>query len=86
MEQVEARKFGARSVHYQGPTVFGRATDSSVTWYVPKPEWQALLANPDPHQIHAQGYDYFYFGIDYWNQLTPQQQAALAATVCQEII
>jgi hypothetical protein len=62
---------------YQGPTIFGRATDSSVTWYVPKPEWQALLANPDPHQIHAQGYDYFYFGIDYWNQLTPQQQAAL---------
>jgi hypothetical protein len=62
---------------YQGPTIFGRATDSSVTWYVPKPEWQALLANPDPHQIYAQGYDYFYFGIDYWNQLTPQQQAAL---------
>ena len=62
---------------YQGPTVFGRATDSSVTWYVPKPEWEALLGNPDPHQIHAQGYDYFYFGIDYWNQLTPRQQAAL---------
>ena len=62
---------------YQGPTIFGRATDSSVTWYVPKPEWQALLANPDPQQIHAQGYDYFYFGIDYWNQLTLQQQAAL---------
>ena len=62
---------------YQGPTIFGRATDSSVTWYLPKPEWQALLANPDPRQIHAQGYDYFYFGIDYWNQLTPQQQVAL---------
>jgi hypothetical protein len=62
---------------YQGPTIFGRATDSSVTWYAPKPEWQALLANPDPHQIYAEGYDYFYFGIDYWNQLTPQQQAAL---------
>ena len=62
---------------YQGPTVFGRATDSSVTWYVPKPAWEALLANPDPRQIHEQGYDYFYFGIDYWNQLTPQQQAAL---------
>jgi len=62
---------------YQGPTVFGRPTNSSVTWYVPKPEWQALIANPDPRQIHAQGYDYFYFGIDYWNQLTPGQQAAL---------
>jgi hypothetical protein len=62
---------------YQGPTIFGRATDSSVTWYVPKPEWHALLANPDPRQIHAQGYDYFYFGIDYWNQLTSQQQVAL---------
>jgi hypothetical protein len=62
---------------YQGPTVFGRATDSSVTWYVTKPEWQALLANPDPRQIHGQGYDYFYFGIDYWNRLTPQQQGVL---------
>ena len=62
---------------YQGPTIFGRATDSAVTWYVPKPEWQALIADPDPHQIRAEGYDYFYFGIDYWNQLTPQQQAAL---------
>ena len=62
---------------YQGPTIFGRATDSSVTWYVTRPEWEALLANPDPRQIHAQGYDYFYFGIDYWSQLTPVQQAVL---------
>ncbi len=62
---------------YQSPTIFGRATDSSVTWYAPNPEWQALIADPDPRQIHAQGYDYFYFGIDYWNQLTLQQQAAL---------
>ncbi len=70
---------------YQGPTIFGRATDSSVTWYLPKPEWQALLANPDPRQIHAQGYDYFYFGIDYWNQLTPQQQAALQQTCVRKL-
>jgi hypothetical protein len=70
---------------YQGPTIFGRATDSSVTWYVPKPEWQALLANPDPYQIHAQGYDYFYFGIDYWNQLTPQQQAALQQSCVKKL-
>jgi len=62
---------------YQGPTVFGRANDSSVTWYVTKPEWQALIDNPDPRQIRAQGYDYFYFGIDYWSRLTPQQQTAL---------
>jgi hypothetical protein len=70
---------------YQGPTIFGRATDSSVTWYVPKPEWQALLANPDPHQIRAQGYDYFYFGIDYWSQLTPQQQAALQQSCVKKL-
>ena len=70
---------------YQGPTIFGRATDSSITWYVPKPEWQALLANPDPHQIHEQGYDYFYFGIDYWNQLRPQQQAALQQSCVKKL-
>ncbi len=70
---------------YQGPTVFGRPTDSSVTWYVPKPEWQALLDNPDPGQIHAEGYDYFYFGLDYWDKLSVQAQALLDQPCVKEL-
>jgi hypothetical protein len=62
---------------FRAPTVFGRFTNSSPTWYLQSPDWQALAAGPDPYKIRAAGFDYMYFDIDYWNGLAPAQQSAL---------
>lgn len=61
----------------RGVIVFGRPTRSHLTWYLEKPEWQALIANPDPYRLQAAGFDYLYFGIAYWEDLSPQAQSAL---------
>ncbi|HEX2696294.1 MAG TPA: hypothetical protein VHM28_01210 [Anaerolineales bacterium] len=63
---------------FRTPTVFGRFTNSSPTWYLQSLAWEALVADPDPFKIHAAGFDYMYFDIDYWNKLTSSQQTALA--------
>jgi hypothetical protein len=47
-------------------TVFGRPTDSALTWYEARPEFVALSDSPDPYQIHAAGYDYMYYNASYW--------------------
>ena len=57
-------------------TVFGRATDAMTSWS-PKPEWAALADNPDPRALHAAGYDYVYFGIEYWDELSKDNQSGL---------
>jgi len=61
----------------RAPTVFGRSTDAYLTWYEPKPEWQALVAAPDPYQLRSAGFDYVYYDIRYWESLTSQTQALL---------
>ncbi|KAF0109315.1 MAG: hypothetical protein FD146_359 [Anaerolineaceae bacterium] len=61
----------------RAPTVFGRFTDAYLTWYDPKPEWQVLVAAPDPYQLNAAGFDYAYYDIRYWESLTPQAQKLL---------
>lgn len=63
---------------FRAPTVFGRFTKSSPTWYLQSPEWEALAADPDPFKMRAAGFAYMYFDIDYWNSLTAVQQSALA--------
>lgn len=57
-------------------TVFGRATDAMISW-TPKDEWAALADNPDPRALHAAGYDYVYFGIEYWDELSKDNQKGL---------
>jgi hypothetical protein len=47
-------------VPYRAPTLLGRYTDSSVTWYAIKPEWKKLFLNPLPGDAHAYGFDYAY--------------------------
>ncbi len=47
-------------------TIFGRVTNSSLTFYQSKPEFVALSKSPDPYQIHAAGYDYMYYNYFYW--------------------
>lgn len=70
---------------FRAPTVFGRFTNSSPTWYVQSPEWQALVNDPDPLKIRAAGFDYMYFDSDYWNILTPAQQSALKNSCVRQV-
>ena len=49
-------------------TVFGRQADALVEWGVYTSEYQALLENPDPYQLHAAGYDYIYADKEYWKE------------------
>jgi len=65
-------------------TIFGRATDAMVSW-TPKPAWVALADNPDPHMLHAAGYNYIYFGIEYWENLTKDNQNGLQ-DACVKIV
>jgi hypothetical protein len=47
-------------------TVFGRPTDSALTWYSAKPEYTALADAPDPYQVRAAGFEYMYYNGSYW--------------------
>ena len=72
-------------VVFRAPTVFGRFTDSSPSWYARDPGWQSLAAAPDPRAIHAAGFDYMYFDKDYWDNLSAAQQAALSASCIRQV-
>jgi hypothetical protein len=50
----------------RAPTIFGRQADSIINWGVNKPEYLALLDNPDPYQLNAAGYSYIYADKEYW--------------------
>ena len=65
-------------------TIFGRATDAMTSWS-PKPEWAALADNPDPRALHTAGYDYVYFGIEYWDKLSKDNQSGLQ-DVCVKVV
>ncbi len=72
-------------VVYRAPTVFGRFTNSSPSWYTRTDAWQALIDAPDPYRVRAQGFGYMYFDSDYWNGLSAAQQLALGAPCVHQI-
>jgi len=41
------------------------------------PEWQALVESPDLYKVQAAGFDYIYYDIKYWENLSTQSQALL---------
>jgi hypothetical protein len=56
----------------RAPTVLGRATDSSVSWYENKPGWSALNEQPVPAALRSAGFDYAYLDMRYFDSLPPQ--------------
>ena len=72
-------------VVYRAPTVFGRFTNSSTSWYLKSPGWQTLVNTPDPFKIHAAGFDYMYFDSDFWNSLTPDEQGLFKASCIKQV-
>ncbi len=56
----------------RAPTIFGRQANSLINWGVNKPEYLALLDNPDPYQLNAAGYSYVYADKEYWKLYASQ--------------
>jgi hypothetical protein len=62
---------------FRAPTVFGRPTRASPTWYTRSEDWELLRDEANPSEISRAGFDYMYFDREYWDQLTTVQQDAL---------
>lgn len=60
---------------YRSPVIFGRGNASSSTWYERKPEFLALVQDPDPFTLQSAGYKYVYFDELYWEEIGPNRQA-----------
>ncbi|MBI5297371.1 MAG: hypothetical protein HY869_17975 [Chloroflexi bacterium] len=54
-------------------TVFGRGSNSMSAWVL-TPEWNQLMGNPEPQLLNAAGFDYIYFGTEYWEEISPEVQ------------
>jgi hypothetical protein len=61
---------------YRAPAVLGRATNANLTWYKPKPEWEALTRNPLPSALRAAGFSYAYLDQANFAALDGALQAA----------
>ena len=67
-------------------TLFGRDIGRAYQdIYTPAPEYQALLASPDPHRIAGAGYAYVYFDKKTWLNLLPEQRQAFQRACVKEI-
>lgn len=51
-------------------TIFGRISRAHSGIYDPLPDWEALIADPDPAKITSSGYDYVYMDRAWWDSLT----------------
>jgi hypothetical protein len=64
-------------VVFRAPTVLGRPTRSSPSWYARTDEWELLQRSADPREIEKAGFGYMYYDGQFWEQLSAEQQAAL---------
>ncbi len=56
-------------------TIFGRATKSSLNWFKDSPEWLTMKQDPSPSKLHEAGFDYVYFDLQDWENLSPSAEA-----------
>jgi len=61
----------------RAPVVFGRPTNSSISWHVSKESWELLYDKPDPVQLRQYGFDYAYLDSTYFEGLNPEYQELL---------
>lgn len=56
-------------VPFRAPTLFGRGTKSSLTWYATMDEWDRLVEAPVPAHLREFGFDYVYLDKNYWESI-----------------
>jgi hypothetical protein len=59
---------------WRAPTILGRPTNSSLTWFEKKAGWLELYDHPDPSTLHNAGFSYFYFDREYWEDRDPNDR------------
>lgn len=62
------------SIPERSVTIFGRISRAYSGIYDPLPDWEALIADPNPTKIAAAGYHYVYMDRVWWDRLSPVQQ------------
>jgi hypothetical protein len=77
--QLEPGKMVFDEKALRATTLFGRFTNAAYTWYQAKPEWEMLVADPDPVDLQKAGYGYLYLDEGYWDQIGAAGQAKLQA-------
>ena len=65
------------SIPERGVSVFGRSTHAHVSIYAPLPDWEALIANPDPMEVARAGYRYIYLDERWWVGISEATRAGL---------
>jgi hypothetical protein len=70
---------------FRAPTVFGRPTRSSPTWYSRSVTWEQLRDAADPRGLRSAGFAYFYFDSGFWEQLDAAEQAALESPCVKQV-
>jgi hypothetical protein len=70
---------------YRAPTVFGRFTVSSPTWYTSDPAWRELMASGDPRKMSRAGFQYLYYDSNYWDRLDSTEQALLSDSCVKQV-
>jgi hypothetical protein len=67
-------------------TLFGRAILAGSDIYTQLPQWEALIANPDPIDAAKAGYTHIYLDQDWWQRLTPEQVEAFTGPPCVHLL
>jgi hypothetical protein len=75
--RLESQTLIFDSVNMRAPTLFGRPTNAAYTWFTTKPEWKALVKNPDAYALRSAGFSYIYLDERYWNGLSLSLQKQL---------
>ncbi len=66
-------------------TVLGRPSDAMHFW-TPRPDWAALVADPDPYALRVAGYTHLYFDLDYWEGLSPLRRERFETSACVQTV
>ena len=67
---------------YRAPTVFGRPTRSSPSWYARSDAWERLRDAANPQALAGAGFTYMYLDGQYWENLGEVSRRRLRTAAC----
>jgi hypothetical protein len=72
-------------IPYRSVALFGQPVRAHVDIYMSLPEWEVLLANPDPQAVAKAGYDFIYLDAGWWWEMKQEQRDAFHHSCIQTI-
>jgi hypothetical protein len=71
------------NIPHRAITLFGRGGGQAYQdFFMPLPEWEALVASPDARRVAQAGYDYIYFDDEWWNEITRELRRDYRSNSC----